>query len=579
MYGLRHFYQTAGRRIAAAAVAAAVLLSSAVFTVAAADPDPAAKVKIVRETDTVSGDITQKIQVTGAFPVDFAGRKVTLTISDPKAAEGEDLEKYLGIRETVIEKDGSFTFLCLFHAPAGDYRASIMADTMEKPVSYDFFVSSIDDIMALFEQLEAGSIDKNTLLDKLDTQHRELGLDGTIYKSLNQLGRLSVCEAIIKDFKQFTVDAFVTFFDTAVIVNGLDTAQAEDTVKNILAYYDKEYIKLSGEPLYSDYNALDNKNNVYSGMLNETYGTLPDVRTAFNKNVVFGSFKSIHSSSQIGGLIEKYKDYLAFDPSNSVYLKYKQKIENYLGKMMSQFRSLDQIIEKLNDIIANPTKYFPDPTNVGGGGGGGGSSSKPSGTVELNPDIGQTEIPDDLITSSGFQDVPDDYWGKEAIAYLSGKGIVSGRDKERFCPEETITRAEFTKIMMGALKFSLEGVSCSFEDVKAEDWHYRYVAAGAENGIIKGTDENKFYPDDSITRQDAALLLKRALEQKGIQIDKEKTATFTDEGEISDYAREAVGLLAGNHLIKGFDDNTFRPFASLTRAEAAQLIYNAVTAE
>ena len=78
---------------------AAVLLSSAVFTVAAADPDPAAKVKIVRETDTVSGDITQKIQVTGAFPVDFAGRKVTLTISDPKAAEGEDLEKYLGIRE------------------------------------------------------------------------------------------------------------------------------------------------------------------------------------------------------------------------------------------------------------------------------------------------------------------------------------------------------------------------------------------------------------------------------------------------------------------------------------------------
>ena len=48
--------------------------------------------------------------------------------------------EYLGIRETVIEKDGSFTFLCLFHAPAGDYRASIMADTMEKPVSYDFFV-------------------------------------------------------------------------------------------------------------------------------------------------------------------------------------------------------------------------------------------------------------------------------------------------------------------------------------------------------------------------------------------------------------------------------------------------------
>lgn len=575
MYGLRYFYQTAGRRVAAAAIALTVLLSGAVFTVSAADPDPAARVKIIRETDAGSGDITQKIQVTGIFPAEFAGRKVTLTISNPEAAE--ELEKYLGIRETVIQQDGSFTFLCLFHAPAGDYRVSIMADTMEEPVSYTFFVSSVDEVAALLEQLKAGTIEKNELLDKLDTKHRELGLDGTVYKTLNQIGRLSMCEALLQNADQFTADTFADFFDNAVIINGLATAQTEATVETILTYYDAAYIHLSGEPLYAAFQELKNKNNVYGGMLTGTYQTLSDVRTSFNKNVVFASLKAIHSSSQIGGLIETYQEYLGVDPTNAVYLKYKQKIENYLGGKMQQFRSLDQITETCQAILANPTKYFPEQTS--GGGGGGGGSSKPSGTVSVNPGIGQTEILDDLIPSSGFQDVPDGYWGRTAIIFLSDKEIVSGREKGKFCPEETITRAEFTKIVLGALKFSAGNAAAGFADVNETDWHSPYVAAAQENGIVKGTEDNKFYPDDSITRQDAALLLQRALEQKGIRLDSGKTAQFADDGEFSDYAASAISLLAGNGMIKGFDDNTFRPFANLTRAEAAQLIYNAVTAQ
>ncbi len=574
MYGLRYFYQTAGRRVAAAAIAVTVLLSGAVFTVSAEDPDPAAKVKIIRETDAGSGDITQKIQVTGIFPAEFAGGKVTLTISNPEAAE--ELEKYLGIRETVIQQDGSFTFLCLFHAPAGDYRVSIMADTMEEPVSYTFFVSSVDEVAALLEQLKAGTIEKSELLDKLDTRHRELGLDGTVYKTLNQIGRLSVCEALLQNADQFTADTFADFFDNAVIINGLATAQTEATVETILTYYDAAYIHLSDEPLYAAFQELKNKNNVYGGMLTGTYQTLSDVRTSFNKNVVFASLKALHSSSQIGGLIETYQEYLGVDPTNAVYLKYKQKIENYLGGKMQQFRSLDQITETCQAILANPTKYFPEQTSGGGGGGG---FSKPSGTVSVNPGIGQTEILDDLIPSGGFQDVPDGYWGRTAIIFLSDKGIVSGREKGKFCPEETITRAEFTKIVLGALKFSASNAAAGFADVNETDWYSRYVAAAQENGIVKGTEDNKFYPDNSITRQDAALLLQRALEQKGIRLDSGKTAQFADDGAFSDYARSAVGLLAGNGMIKGFDDNTFRPFANLTRAEAAQLIYNAVTAQ
>ena len=88
-------------------------------------------------------------------------------------------------------------------------------------------------------------------------------------------------------------------------------------------------------------------------------------------------------------------------------------------------------------------------------------------------------------------------------------------------------------------------------------------------------DGNNFRPNDEIKREDAAIILSKAL--RGYNIPEEEKAEFTDNQNISDYAQESVKELAAKNILNG-SDGFFNPKNSLTRAEAAVLIYKVMTA-
>ena len=92
-------------------------------------------------------------------------------------------------------------------------------------------------------------------------------------------------------------------------------------------------------------------------------------------------------------------------------------------------------------------------------------------------------------------------------------------------------------------------------------------------GLILGND-GFFRPNESITREDAALIVYRWLTQKDGRLLTKKY--FSDRSSISEYAREAVEALAGAGILKGNENGVFKPKNSITRAEAAQLIYAAL---
>lgn len=117
-------------------------------------------------------------------------------------------------------------------------------------------------------------------------------------------------------------------------------------------------------------------------------------------------------------------------------------------------------------------------------------------------------------------------------------------------------------------------VQVSFDDVKDGDWFADYVKKAALSGIVKGNG-SLFHPNDAITRQDAGVILYRLL---GESATISESAGFTDEAQISDYAREAVTGLARAKIINGMSDGSFQPEGSLTRAQAAALIYSAYQA-
>jgi hypothetical protein len=124
------------------------------------------------------------------------------------------------------------------------------------------------------------------------------------------------------------------------------------------------------------------------------------------------------------------------------------------------------------------------------------------------------------------------------------------------------------------------GVGCfrsesDFIDVTQELWHYHYISALFERGIVNGADGRYFEPDAPITREDAAVILFRALEFTEVPLDVQKF-DFADKNQISDYAKEAVFAVADNGLILGRDSDSFVPKDFLTRAEAVMIVYRVI---
>lgn len=192
------------------------------------------------------------------------------------------------------------------------------------------------------------------------------------------------------------------------------------------------------------------------------------------------------------------------------------------------------------------------------GGGGGGSSSKGGSAFETDGSAAPSAAYADIAT----------HWAKEYIAALSGKGIINGYEDGTFRPDNQITRAEFAKLLI-TLSGRAPVYKDVFADVSAADWSYGYIAAASDMGLITGYNGN-FEPNGLITKQDAAVMLYRYAQSRGLALGGD--AQFDDSALIADYAAAPVGALASGGVISGADGR-FYPTNNTTRAEAATLIY------
>ncbi|MDY3031326.1 MAG: S-layer homology domain-containing protein [Clostridia bacterium] len=160
----------------------------------------------------------------------------------------------------------------------------------------------------------------------------------------------------------------------------------------------------------------------------------------------------------------------------------------------------------------------------------------------------------------------------KAIEALAEKKIVSGRGDGRFEPNESLTRAEFVKIIVDAFDLKDNTAEIDFDDVPKDAWSYRYIASAKKAGIIYGISDTHFGADKTISRQDMAVILLRTAELKGIDTSG-NGVEFTDSQKISDYARDAVGRLSAAGILNGMNDGSFSPLTDVTRAQGAQVIY------
>ena len=173
-----------------------------------------------------------------------------------------------------------------------------------------------------------------------------------------------------------------------------------------------------------------------------------------------------------------------------------------------------------------------------------------------------------LFTASvaGAAALPDvaDHWAEGEIRQLVGIGAITGYPDGTYKPEDTITRAEFSSVMWGALGLH-EAEGAMFPDTDGH-WGQGRIEALIQDGIID-TElfEQHYGPDDPITREEIAMMTVRMLDGGTGTTD----IPFTDAGEIGTGFREYVAEAYGQGIITGYPDDTFRPSGTATRAEAA----------
>lgn len=109
-----------------------------------------------------------------------------------------------------------------------------------------------------------------------------------------------------------------------------------------------------------------------------------------------------------------------------------------------------------------------------------------------------------------FDDVPADAWYTEAVNTLASLDILNGVGNNKFEPERSITRAEFTTIAMRFTDGALDGENI-FPDVNPDDWFYDYVVGSIQYGWINGYPDGTFGPNDPISRAEVTTITNRML--------------------------------------------------------------------
>ncbi len=242
---------------------------------------------------------------------------------------------------------------------------------------------------------------------------------------------------------------------------------------------------------------------------------------------------------------------------------------------ISDFDSrLKKAFEKLN---GTGSAVKPPVTGGGGNGGGGGYVSKTNKNADgaIISDM-SNYTPEQKKDNNGtvyFSDMTGFEWAREAVDYLYLRGVVSGRTEQKYCPGELVLREEFAKLLIQITKLNVVSDDMVFSDVSKDAWCYEYVNRAYKAGIIHGISDDIFGIGKCITRQDMAVMVYNALNVCGINPPAGDIPSFADEEDVSEYAGAAVDALVQLKLISGYDDGTFKPLATATRAEAAQIAY------
>lgn len=550
-------------------------------------------------------DTEGRATIKGTVPITDAGKKIPVIIFMPgvNAADLTDDNAKTVIcycDEMTADKNGAFEKDIRIECSSGELTAYFGTENqpIQKKISFSNYEENkraLDELYRL--AIKVGRTSDNAFSDTgektiadvksfINDNLTALDFNETLWQSVSQ----DAMTELLTDYIQKTPDSINEFVKK-------DKAGARDLFRELLLveavieknkavigeYMSKIRLFTSEDGiLHSWYTTTDSKDIdefatriIECGIKNNISSTDTTAMVLFeNTAIEVAVLTAIHNADGYGevkNVLERYENYSGILTSGISVAK----LTELQGTYFKSYDDVKRVINKKDETPNNPSH------NSGGTGSGSGNGK----SAIVAGDISQKNpvTPITPTENAGFLDVTEQHWFYESVNALCKKGIINGKSETEFMPGDNISRAETIKLIVSMLNLDTANVDCDFDDVNNNEWFYPYVSAAVNNHLANGIGEKLFDPNAPITRQDLAVMLNNVLSFRNIETadssdDSINVKDFVDSDNISDYALPAVKTLNYNSVVSGYEDKTFRPQAFVTRAEAAQMIYNFMNA-
>ncbi|UKS24104.1 glycoside hydrolase N-terminal domain-containing protein [Paenibacillus sp. HWE-109] len=258
-----------------------------------------------------------------------------------------------------------------------------------------------------------------------------------------------------------------------------------------------------------------------------------------------------------------------------VILKAKDKeveIANFGNRFITRVMNVDGAIQDASiatavvyDPVTGELKFVPSVFSVKNG--------KTEATITRN-----TNSLYAIVQNKKTFDDMYGHWAQKDVENLASKMVIDGTTDRTYTPEMQVTRAQFAALLVRGLGLRAEVTPSVFTDVAATQWYASEVGTAAKYGLVQGVGEGRFNPDQLITREQMVVMMMKAVHLvQGESIPEAVVNNqFSDQDQLSDYARRAVAEAVSKDLVHGKTETTFAPQDAATRAEAAVLIKQAM---
>ena len=532
------------------------------------------------EQDTiVTLDIkTNQATVSGKIS-SFGGEAINLMVLRPNVTSVSHANFPTDVKDVqsvYSNPDGSFSFIVkmdLENDTLGDYTVIVKNQYAENSITKTFYYS--DKNAQANASLAISSADtREKMKQAFTTYYREYGIVGSDFSDMNKWGL--IYDYLIANRSSITsIPLFVGVYEMAAALSDISKSTKQDFITNL-----QKHAALITAPVGdgSDYKSLNANglSNLSEYMIKSQflpYTTKEAFLNVFSDGVSLSALSTAGSWKELFDSAVKYKLKLGLDLEGNSFKALGDNGIALLKDMLDvKYNTYSEFKNKYDSLYP---KYVPQESNnnkPSNNGGGGGSIPMRYDPVEAPESFDRNES-----NNGYFNDLSGYEWASEAVNRLYEADVISGKGENRYDPANNVTRAEFIKIALGAFSMITEVSECPFTDVSENDWFYPYIASAYNKGIVAGSD-GYANPNDFITREQMFTILKRVFSVLGqaAEITREMNE-FSDNNDISDYAISSITELYQAGIINGMPDNMLMPKANATRAEAAVLIYKAMS--